>query len=410
MDSKQAADTIGLSQPCNAEGWLFSLPWAVEIAGGVNQVVLNLAREMASDGQYRPYIAENVWRRYRVGQSIFQGLDVLRLWTPAPWTTRRPVIGCLNYLIELPFTLLRLAAFLRRFRITVVNVHYPNLSALNWLMLRRLGLFRGHLMLSLHGRDIRDAARGSLPVRTLWRVLLRGADAVVACSKGLATETEALFNLAADSVVTIHNGVSADLHRHGVARPAPGDLGGRDYIANVATFEHKKAHDVLVQAFSIVAERYPDIDLVIAGRHGETYHSILAQVREAGLQNRVHLYEDLRHAEALAVIEGARFFVLPSRNEGFAVTLLEACALGKPVIATAVCGVEELIDNDRTGRIVPAGDADTLAAAICEFLDQPERVQAMAERARMLVERRFGWAEKSAAYRALCITKTNAKL
>ena len=76
------------------------------------------------------------------------------------------------------------------------------------------------------------------------------------------------------------------------------------------------------------------------------------------------------------MLRRADLFVLPSRNEAFSIALLEAGAMGKPVVAANVCGVPELIDEHKSGVLVPRDDVDALAAGILHVLEDPVAAQA----------------------------------
>ena len=85
------------------------------------------------------------------------------------------------------------------------------------------------------------------------------------------------------------------------------------------------------------------------------------------------------------------FFVLPSRSEAFPIVVMEAGALGVPIVATAVGGVPEAIDDGVSGLLVPAESVSDLARALRRFLDDPEAARQMAERLRNRVSSEFTW-------------------
>ena len=95
-----------------------------------------------------------------------------------------------------------------------------------------------------------------------------------------------------------------------------------------------------------------------------------------------------RVAPAGPVFEDAKFVVVSSFGEGFGMVALEAMERGRPVIASAVGGLPEIVEDGRSGLLVPPGDIDALAAAILELARDPERAAAMgsAGRARALAD------------------------
>jgi glycosyltransferase involved in cell wall biosynthesis len=302
----------------------------------------------------------------------------------------------------LPLTLFRLSVLLRKHDVRVVNVHYPCLSACNWVLLRKLGLFDGVVILSLHGLDVRSQHSVTGIPRRLWRFLLQGADHVVACSDGLRDEAVTAFDLPEHLGETIYNGIDKAVIKAKIGstpRKLPPTV--RRYLVNIGTFEVKKGQDVLIEAFIRIAPRFPTLDLVIAGRGGDTLPVLTRTVASAGLSHRVHFLSNLQHGDALRLVQDAEIFVLPSRDEGFSIAILEAAALGRPIVASDVCGVSELIQDGASGRVVPPGDSARLAEAIEELLNAPDRAIAMGENIRRVVEEHYSWRDKCGEYLAL---------
>lgn len=125
----------------------------------------------------------------------------------------------------------------------------------------------------------------------------------------------------------------------------------------------------LLDAMARLKTRMPDLHLALVG-DGESATALRELARSLGIGSRVLFVgwqQDLR-----SVYGGLDLVVLSSRNEGTPVSLIEALAAGRPVVATAVGGVPEVLEQGSLGRLVPAGDSPSLAEAICQSLADPQ--------------------------------------
>ena len=189
----------------HTRGYLFVLPWELDHGGGVNQVILNLWREMARDGRVHPLLMVNSWENPRPSISESAGKTVVHFRLRGLWGGGDDRKHLLAYLACLPVTLLRLRRLVRHFDIAVVNFHFPHTSALSFLLLRWIGAFKGRIVLSFHGADVRGALVSRGVERLIWHLLLRYADARIAVSRSLRDEVRALSPGA--DVAVIHNGI-----------------------------------------------------------------------------------------------------------------------------------------------------------------------------------------------------------
>jgi glycosyltransferase involved in cell wall biosynthesis len=155
-------------------------------------------------------------------------------------------------------------------------------------------------------------------------------------------------------------------------------------VLGVARHEHNKGLDVLIRAMPAVLRRTPSARLVIAGREGTTTGPLTRLVRELGIEAQVML---LGHrADVPDLLCAADVFVLPSRSEGSPGALLEAMALGVPIVATDIPPVWELVGRNRLARLLEPGDHEGLGEAISALLADPAESREMGEagRARFL--------------------------
>ena len=149
----------------------------------------------------------------------------------------------------------------------------------------------------------------------------------------------------------------------------------------------------LVEALAKIKQGFPDVKLVIIGgdvtteRDTKTKAEMLALIRERGLDKDIVMtgfVEDLR--EFLAILD---VFVLPSYREGMPKSILEAMAMGKPVVATDIRGCREEVADGVTGILVPVQDPDALAQAIIRILSDRELAQQMGQAGRKRAEEEF---------------------
>jgi glycosyltransferase involved in cell wall biosynthesis len=141
----------------------------------------------------------------------------------------------------------------------------------------------------------------------------------------------------------------------------------------------------LIDAMTTVQEEFPDAVLLIAGDGPD--RDALERFSHARLKNGGLLLGPLPHSDTLALIRDADIFVLNSTYEGLSHLLIEALALGKPVIATNVGGNPELVEDGKNGLLVPAGDRTALAEAIVHLLKNQSHRDLLANTAKESAKR-----------------------
>ena len=326
-------------------GYLLVIPWGLAAPGGVSQIVASLHRELGALG-WNTTVLVPTWAATAPAVDDSGEIPVLRWRIRSPWSDSRPAKSLIAFLLTFPVFAWRWRQLARRQDWQVVNCHYPGLSALTWIALKRLKLWHGVVVLSVHGREVRDPIPARAPVaRRLMAHLLANADAVVACSEELARDVLRIAPGAAPHLRVVANGISAEVLQaeFDPSFELPDGLSGCRYVLNVATFEHKKAQDVLIDAFALVATRDPDVRLVLVGRATPWLEEIRQRAASLGLAHRVHFFDDVPHYQVLTFLTHASVFCLPSRAEGHPVAILEAAALGVPVVSTPVGGIAQTI-------------------------------------------------------------------
>ncbi len=159
-------------------------------------------------------------------------------------------------------------------------------------------------------------------------------------------------------------------------------------VGNIANLIPYKGHRDLIQAWALVAKRYPGAYLLLVGRDGGIGADLQQVGRELGVGDRVILAgarDDI--AEILQAID---IQVLSSHQEGFSNAILEGMVAGKPLVVTDVGGNAEAVENGVTGWVVPPHDPPAMAEALLRLLDDPEQARRMGAAGRQRACDRFG--------------------
>ncbi len=262
-------------------------------------------------------------------------------------------------------------------------IHTHGYKALAYTALAIAGAKRQPCIVATHHGD----TRSTWAVRTyesLARLTYHRTRAVVAVSTAVG---EALTAEGVPRVAVIDNPVGA------VSEPAAPPKSNLLRLIVTARLVPEKGVDVLLEA--IRDPRLADVSLVIVGDGParsalETQAApLLERVRFAGWASDPGPY-----------VQAADAMVLPSRREGLPISVLEALVQGRPVIASRVGGIPEVVDHGLTGLLVPPGDARALADALVEFSQHRDQFAAAAMAAAGATAARFGaarWAERSLA-------------
>jgi len=159
-------------------------------------------------------------------------------------------------------------------------------------------------------------------------------------------------------------------------------------LVAIGRFVEQKGQMVLMHALARLRDSHPDIQIALVG-DGEMRPQLQQAVAEAGLDQMVRFAGWLDQDGVRAEIDAAHALIMPSFAEGLPVVIMEAMAAGRPVIATYIAGTPELVLDGQTGWMVPAGDVDALAQAICAAAETPaEQLAQMGQAARDRVAER----------------------
>jgi glycosyltransferase involved in cell wall biosynthesis len=179
---------------------------------------------------------------------------------------------------------------------------------------------------------------------------------------------------------------------NGLDSPDPPTALPRDeapLVVAAARLAPEKGFDVLLRAFASMRGRLPRARLVLAGR-GLEEDALTALADELGIAEAVDFLGWVARDKIEAVLDRAAVVAVPSRMEGFGLTALEAALRARPVVASRVDGLPEVVEDGVTGVLVPPDDPDALAAELVALIEDPDRAERIGRAARERAQLHFG--------------------
>ena len=255
---------------------------------------------------------------------------------------------------------------------------------------KRLGL---PTVSTLHTIEPRQAlGRSELRRRLERRVLARCADQVVCVSQALLDFCREEHGMSARQLRLLYNGIDI-----GTFRPLPEEARNRvrrslgvapdaPMFITVAVLRQPKGIEFMIRAFASLCRRDPDARYLVVGS-GDDRERLEALAGDLGVSSQV-IFAGMRD-DIPELVAASDIFVLPTLTEALPTVLAEAAAIGKPIVASAVGGVPEMIEDGETGLLVPPANCEALAAACGRLLANPALRQRMGQAARGLAMDRF---------------------
>jgi glycosyltransferase involved in cell wall biosynthesis len=293
----------------------------------------------------------------------------LRPWSLGPASFKSP---------GLALAILRLAAHLRRRRVRLIHCFdfYSNIVGVPAARLARTPV------VIASQRDMGDIRHRSQQL--IHSIALRRATHVLVNSEAIAARLTHLRAAREGRLGVIHNGV--DLTRFAPAAPAVN--GGQIVtVGTIAMLRPEKGLTQLVEAAAIVARSATRARFVIWGE-GPLRGQLEARIGTLRLKGIVEMPGATRTPEK--VLKECHIFVLPSLSEACSNVVLEAMATGLPVVGTRVGGTPALVEEHRTGLLVPPGNAEELAQAILRLVETPAAAAEMGTQGRRRALAEFG--------------------
>ena len=272
----------------------------------------------------------------------------------------------------------------------IVHLHstflYPTMTAARCAEKMRIPY-----VISPRGMLVKDLIRKkSFLLKRAWismfeRHTVEHASAVHVTSP-LESEEIRKFDFAMPPIHTIANGIDIPNVNEWAPR-------GTNSVLFLGRIDWKKGIERLISALSLLE----DAQLIVAGNDETGYTSKLVKLcRKLGVEGRVRFVGPVTGDDKWRLYQIASVFVLPSLSENLANTVLEAMAMGCPIVVTPQVGLADMVNRHRTG-LVSAGEPTALAEAIRSILNDADAARLMGEKGRRLVENAYSWQDVAAA-------------
>jgi glycosyltransferase involved in cell wall biosynthesis len=266
-------------------------------------------------------------------------------------------------------------------------LHTHNAVAHYQAVLATCGLAMQRVINTRHGMGVNRRARRR---EWLYRRALARTDAVVAVCEAARSDAIKRGIVPSEKTRVVPNGIHVNAFQ-----PASQAMHDRlaqlldvppntRIVGTVGRLNWTKDQLSLLRAFRLVHERHADTALVLIG-DGELRASLQQSAMDEGVADSVHFLGDRNDVGDL--LQGLDLFVLSSLSEGYSMALLEASAVALPIVATDVGGNGEIVRDDHTGYLAPAGNPALLAEAMLALLGDPQHAMALGQSARAWVER-----------------------
>jgi len=279
--------------------------------------------------------------------------------------------------------LVKLIRLIRKKRIRLIHAHLLISHIYGWLASR---LTRIPMIITIHGKSFMDWKHGN----KVFRFVAKHSNKIITVSNNIKAEVIKRLTLSTDNFICIYNGVDLSKFQHKTSSETLKrnlNINSSDLIVgSVGGLRPVKDYPCLLKSIPIVLKEFPKTKFIIVG-DGPLRNSLQSITRSLRLENNVLFLgwrEDI--SELLTIFD---IFVLSSKTEGISISILEAMASGLPVVATNVGGNPEVIEDGKTGFLVPQADSQSLAKAIIKLLKDGHLRKTMGKNARKKAEEKF---------------------
>jgi len=283
------------------------------------------------------------------------------------------------------------AKIYKEFQFDLIHAHVALPDGFAALKLKQI--YNKPVIVTIHGQDLYLTINRNKSCKIALINVYKKVDRIILVSKKLKEISDNNLGFASKSTV-IGNGVAVkNIQKEKNIMLDESTLDSR-VILSVSYLITRKAIDFNLKAIAQLINKYPNLKYLIIG-DGLEMRRLKELSSNLRISKHVEFLGQLPHEKVLAYMSKADIFSLPSWNEAFGVIYIEAMAHGKPVIGCKGEGIEDFVEDGKTGILVKPKDVDSLVEAMDYLLSNPDEADAIGERGRKLVLENYIW-EKNA--------------
>ena len=354
------------------------------VVGGIAAHVDGLARAMQRAGH--EVVVCSLHHPDEPDDVVVDGVRVLRADPGLPWLPEDDLVA---RMASANHQLVQLAAQLGDWQPEVIHAHDWLVAWAGDTLKTLLGV---PLVATIHATE-RGRHGGHLPpglpgtINSIEWWLTYQAREIIACSRFMVREVIHSFELPAEKVHLVPNGVDTERWKDAVASPA---VQREPLVIAWGRIQYEKGFQVLARAIGELRLRVPGLRCVIAGR-GTYLPELQTQIDMEGVSDIVQLAGFVPDSELHEMLQRASCVVIPSLYEPFGIVALEGMAAGAPTIVARTGGLAEIVEGTEAGMLFEPGNHHELADRIAEAIADPAAADRMRVNAAALLSRTYTW-------------------
>ena len=253
--------------------------------------------------------------------------------------------------------------------------------------------YKKPLIVNIHGQDFQQTIFKNNKCKKNIEKIINFSEKTIVVSKKLNKIGENNLQISSNKIKVVSNGINRNDIYIKINKNFK-EYKDKKIILSVSTLKRTKGIDLNIKAIEQLTKEYSNLIYLIIG-HGAERVNLKKLIDELKIQNIVKFIGKVSHRKVMEYLDFCDVFSLPSWNEGFGIVYLEAMAQGKPVIGCQGEGIEDFVENGKTGLLVKPKDVDSLAKALGFLLSNIDEAKIIGERAQKVVLENYTW-EKNA--------------